>query len=108
MTYLITALALAALWLLRNPLRRLAERHLSENGQDVLDQLALPGWELTTFNLVRKETGLALQVGFGFWKFDILDKDYISELTLLDRFVLWPRALAVRGKLKRAAPANKP
>ena len=103
-TLSIFAVLAAVFYVFREPIRRNRAKHLSPGARHVQAQLALPGWELRTIYLWREESKLQLKIGYGFWHFDIVDKDYIRELTLSDRFVLWPEVKKLRHHLKWVDP----
>lgn len=88
-------------------LQRWLAGRMSKRGLLVRELLGQASWQATTLNLVHEPTGLALRVGMGFWQFDINDQDYLRELTLVDRVVLWPMAREVRDRLRYGAPAMK-
>lgn len=80
-------------------LRRRLYNSLTPNGRLVRNRLEQGGWTLTDFCL-KHDSGLILDIGFGFWRFDINDGDYIRELSFVDKFVLWPVVMEMRRKLK--------
>lgn len=74
---------------------------LTTLGKHVFDLLENEGnWESADSRLIHT-SGLKLCMIPG--QFDVADtdvSDFITELSIMDRFILWPKALRIRHKLK--------
>lgn len=55
--------------------------------------------DLSRSHLVYADSTLGLRVGYGFSRFDISDQDSLSELSFIDKLILWPKAKKIRNKL---------
>lgn len=83
-------------------LERMGMKRLSFMGQEVLEALNDDDvtWTTTSRSLVNKKHGISLQMGNGFFGFDTIDGDGLTDLTLWDSFALWPKARRLRWRLR--------
>lgn len=104
----ITAI-LGCLWLIERQLRdwlvaKLAKR-LTPNGLLVADMLNRPGWQLSSLTMrvpLSEGRYFVLYIGNGFKLFDVQDHDdWKTELSFVDKYVLWPRVKLMRDHLWR-------